>query len=186
MDRQGNPLPRPRRRGQIGSGGFALPPSRPRLRDARPADLGALVALEAACFPGDRISAASFRRLTGRPSAALRLATAGGALLGYSLLLFRKRTTVARLYSIAVAGEARGLGIGRRLMQDAARLAGARGADRLRLEVRRDNRAAIRLYEGLGYRPIGTYPGYYADGMEALRLERRLRPAGAGKPRKPS
>jgi ribosomal protein S18 acetylase RimI-like enzyme len=40
--------------------------------------------------------------------------------------------------------------------------------------VRRDNSAAIRLYAALGYAPIGVYPDYYADGMEALRLEREL------------
>jgi ribosomal-protein-alanine acetyltransferase len=152
-----------------------LPPAfRPRLRDARPADVDALLRLEAASFPGDRIARRSFQRLLGRPSAALRLATAGGDLLGYTLLLYREGTAVARLYSIAVAAEARGRGIGRLLMEDAARIARKRGCGRLRLEVRADNAAAIRLYESLAYRRIGRYPDYYADGMEALRLEREL------------
>jgi ribosomal-protein-alanine acetyltransferase len=145
-----------------------------RIRDAHPADLDALVRLEAASFSGDRIARASFRRLLTRPSAALRLATAGDDLLGYSLLLFREGTAVARLYSIAVAADARGRGTGRRLMEDAARIARKRGRARLRLEVRADNAAAIGLYEGLGYRRIGRYPDYYADGMEALRLEREV------------
>jgi ribosomal-protein-alanine acetyltransferase len=145
-----------------------------RIRDARPADLDALVWLEAASFSGDRITRASFRRLLTRPSAALRLATAGDRLLGYSLLLFREGTAVARLYSIAVAAEARGRGTGRRLMEDAARIARRRGRARLRLEVRADNAAAIGLYEGLGYRRIGRHVAYYDDGMDALRLEREL------------
>jgi len=148
----------------------------PRIRDARPADLDALLRLETASFPGDRIARASFRRLLQRPSAALRLATAGGDLLGYSLLLFREGTEVARLYSVAVSAEARGHGIGRRLMEDAARIARKRGRARLRLEVRADNRAAIRLYESLGYRQIGRRSGYYDDGMDAFRLERELSP----------
>jgi ribosomal-protein-alanine acetyltransferase len=145
---------------------------RPHIRDARAADLDALLRLEAASFPGDRIARASFRRLLLRPSAALRLATAGGDLLGYALLLFREGTSVARLYSIAVAAEARGRGIGRLLLEDAARIARRHGCSCLRLEVRADNRAAIRLYESLGYRHIGRTLDYYADGMEALRLER--------------
>lgn len=145
-----------------------------RIRDARAGDIDALAGLEAASFPGDRIPRASFRRLLVRPSAALRLATSGDALLGYSLLLFRKGSTLARLYSIAVAREARSLGLGRRLMKDAERIARARGCTRLRLEVRADNAAAIRLYEALGYRAFGRHPGYYEDGMEAIRLEREL------------
>lgn len=66
------------------------------------------------------------------------------------------------------------MGLGRRLMQDAARVARLRGADRLRLEVRADNEAAIALYESLGYRTFGRHPGYYDDGMDALRMEREL------------
>ena len=145
-----------------------------KIRDARAGDVDALAGLEAASFPGDRIPRASFRRFLARPSAALRLAASPAGLLGYSLLLFRRGSTVARLYSVAVAAEARGTGVGRRLMQDAARVARAHGADRLRLEVRADNAAAIGLYESLGYRSFGRYPDYYEDGMEALRLEREL------------
>jgi ribosomal protein S18 acetylase RimI-like enzyme len=145
-----------------------------RIRAAQPGDIAALCRLETAVFPGDRIAPASFRRLLSRPSAELRVATAGGDLLGYALLLFRKGTSVARLYSIAVAAEARGRGVGRRLMEDAARIARARGSLSLRLEVRRDNSAAIGLYEGLGYRVFGRHAGYYDDGMDALRMECRL------------
>jgi ribosomal-protein-alanine acetyltransferase len=155
-----------------------LPQSRPgplvRIRDARAGDVAALCRLETATFPGDRIAPASFRRLLSRPSAELRVATAGGDLVGYTLLLFRRGTSIARLYSIAVAVEARGRGVGRRLMADAARIARKSGRARLRLEVRADNGAAIRLYESLGYRRIGRHLDYYADGMEALRLERDL------------
>jgi ribosomal-protein-alanine acetyltransferase len=152
-----------------------LPPAPlPRIRDARPADLDALLRLETASFPGDRIARASFRRLLQKPSAALRMATAGDDLLGYALLLFRKGAGVARLYSVAVAAEARGRGVGRLLMEDAARIARRRGCTRLRLEVRADNSAAIGLYGQLGYRTFGRYPRYYDDGMDALRLEREL------------
>jgi ribosomal-protein-alanine acetyltransferase len=152
-----------------------LPPAfRPRLRDARAADLDALLRLEEAAFAGDRIARRSFRRLLARPSATLRLAAAGGDLLGYSLLLFREGTSIARLYSVAVAAEARGRGIGRLLMEDAGRIARKRGCARLRLEVRADNQAAIGLYENLGFRRIGRHVAYYDDGMDALRLEREL------------
>jgi len=39
----------------------------------------------------------------------------------------------------------------------------ARGARRLRLEVRESNMVARRLYEGLGYRVVARLPKYYGD-----------------------
>ena len=81
-------------------------------------------------------------------------------------------------------------GVGRELLQAAERYARAHGRTRLRLEARYDNASAIALYEKLGYRTFGRYPGYYADGAEALRFEKALAPAaqknngelGAGAP----
>ena len=45
---------------------------------------------------------------------------------------------------------------------------------RIRLSVRASNGAAIRLYTRLSYRRSGTWPRYYADGEEALVLEKYL------------
>jgi hypothetical protein len=97
-------------------------------------------------------------------------------LLGYVLVLFNRATSVARLYSIAVAAEARGYGLGRALVQAAE--AATWDAERayLRLEIRRDNRASQRLFEGLGYRRFGVLSDYYEDHMEALRYEKTLVP----------
>ncbi|MGB3840666.1 MAG: GNAT family N-acetyltransferase, partial [Rhodanobacter sp.] len=49
-----------------------------------------------------------------------------------------------------------------------------RGCDRLRLEVRPDNAAAIRLYERAGFRRFGAYRRYYEDGTDAWRYEQAL------------
>ena len=146
------------------------------LRYAKDADLDGLRALEAQSFASDRLARRSLRRLISRPSAALRVAAGepGGPVHAYSLVLFRKGSSVARLYSIAVAAERRGSGLGRRLLGDAERLAASRKKRVLRLEVRADNAPAIRLYESRGYRLIGRYARYYADDADALRYEKRL------------
>jgi ribosomal protein S18 acetylase RimI-like enzyme len=116
----------------------------------------------------------SIRRLIGRKSARLRVAVGRGELRGYHLVLFRKGSSVARLYSIAVDGTHRGAGIGRRLLADAEGVAAGRRKRALRLEVREDNLSAIRLYQRRGYRLIGRYAGYYADKTDALRYEKPL------------
>ena len=146
-----------------------------RIRDGKPADLAALCEIEARSFAADRLSPRSFRRLIGRPSAHLRVAVAGREIVGYHLVLTRSGGTVARLYSIAVAASARGLGFGEKLLADAERQAKRSGGSVLRLEVRPDNGGAIRLYAQRGFERIGTYRAYYADRSDALRYQKTLR-----------
>ena len=147
-------------------------------RTARPADLPALLALEAQ-FPGDRMSARQFRHHLRNPSARLRVAVLDGAVAGYALVLTREGARPARLYSIAVDRARRGQGLGAGLLRDAERAARRLGRAALRLEVRADNDAAIALYERAGYRRFGRHAGYYEDGADALRFEKPLSQARA-------
>lgn len=143
-----------------------------KFRAAAAADIGALSDLENSLFLTDRISRSSFRRLVGSPSVVLTVAAFGAAIAGYALVLFRARSRIARLYSLAVAPDFRGLG--RELLEKAEASAAARGCRALRLEVREDNRRAINLYERSGYHRFGERPDYYADGATALRFEKDL------------
>lgn len=153
------------------------------IRDATDADLPGLSALEEASFASDRMSPRSFRRLLRQPSARLRVAvgarTKASGILGYHLVLMRKNSAVARLYSIAVDRRQRGNGVGERLLADAEKAAAAARRRVLRLEVNERNRTAIALYERRGYQPIGRYAAYYADGGDALRYEKPLGAAAA-------
>ena len=133
-----------------------------------------LVELESRSFASDRISRRSFVRL-------LRSATAeglgvfqGSRLVGYSLLLFRRNSRQARIYSLAVADDMRGRGIGRRLLENAEQLAHARGCNRVQLEVSSSNQAGLDLYHSQGYALSGRRPGYYEDGGDALVLVKQL------------
>jgi len=154
------------------------------IRDAEDTDLDGLVALEARSFTSDRIARRNLRRLIGRPTACLRVAVSADGVRGYCLVLLREGSLLARLYSIAVDADFHGAGLGRRLLADAERVAARRGRAALRLEVRVNNRRAVALYEKNGFRRIGRYDGYYADGADALRYEKpltRKRGAGPGK-----
>jgi ribosomal-protein-alanine N-acetyltransferase len=143
-------------------------------RPAIASDVDALAALERELFESDRISRVSFRRLVSRRSAAVIVAWSGGALAGYCLLLFRERTSVARLYSLAVGKAFAGIGLGRALLKQAEDAGARRGCRELRLEVRRDNSKARVLYEKAGYTLFGQRDSYYSDGEAALRFRKAL------------
>lgn len=149
-----------------------------RIRSATLSDLTALVTLEQLSFDGDRMTRAQYRRHLDSESAEVLVAVQsdqGDETRGSAVVFFRRRSNVARLYSLAVMPQARGAGIGVALVHSAVALAERRGCHALRLEVRCDNGPAITLYERGGFRPIGRRIAYYEDGADALRYELCLR-----------
>lgn len=151
----------------------SLPPE-PAIRAATPADLDALVALEERCFSLDRLTRRNFRHLLTRAHAETLVYERDGQLAGYALLLFRRGTPLARLYSIATDPAWRGRGIGEALVRAAEQASLAREALLMRLEIRKDNPASIGMFRKLGYRPFGEYVGYYEDEQDALRFQKYL------------
>lgn len=83
----------------------------------------------------------------------------------------------AEILTLAVNPDARGRGLGKALVEAAAKAALDRNAEAFFLEVAEDNAPAIALYQGAGFRLAGRRPGYYrrADGeTDALVMRRRL------------
>ncbi|MHB8446835.1 MAG: GNAT family N-acetyltransferase, partial [Rudaea sp.] len=130
-----------------------------RIRRATPADLPALVALERRAFTTDHLSPRQYLHHLHNPGALVLAAVDRTGLLGKAVVLFRKGSGIARLYSIAVDHAARGRGIAKALLRAVERGARARGCTRLRLEVNQANRGAIALYEKLGYHRIDAIAG---------------------------
>ncbi|GJD52935.1 Mycothiol acetyltransferase [Methylobacterium crusticola] len=147
------------------------------IRHARPEDLDALMALEVAAFASDRAERRALRHAVRSPTISLLVALDGAVLVGAATIERRRGSACARLSSIAVAPSRAGTGLGRVLLEAAEREARAKGCACLRLEVREDNGAGIRLYERSGYVRFETVEDYYEDGMTAWRYEKRL---GAG------
>jgi ribosomal protein S18 acetylase RimI-like enzyme len=156
------------------------PPRRPKsefaLRPGIAADARSLLALEHRAFTTDRISRRGFGRFLQSDRSALIVAESDGALAGYALVLFRERSLIARLYSIAVEPGMSGRGIGSALLAQAEQAAIERQRTAMRLEVHEKNDAAVTRYRKAGYQQFGRHPGYYGDGGDALRLEKRLHP----------
>jgi ribosomal-protein-alanine acetyltransferase len=144
------------------------------IRSGNESDLDAVYALECASFRTDQLSRRALRRFLKASHRPLLTARSSGRIVGYVLISMTAHSASARVYSLAVdPGYAR-RGIGRELLRAAERYVRAHGRASLRLEVRYDNASAISLYQKLGYRNFGRYPGYYADGAEALRFEKTL------------
>ena len=81
------------------------------------------------------------------------------------------------ILSVAVTSEARRRGIGRTLMNQALDYGRSKAVRLVLLEVRRSNRAAIRLYRGLSFSAMGVRPAYYADtGEDAVEMMLALDP----------
>lgn len=96
------------------------------------------------------------------------VATRGAAVVGTALGQVAGDT--ADVLTVAVAPASRRLGVGRALTRALRDALVARGAATVLLEVRRDNHAARRLYEGLGFVPTSVRRRYYGDGQDALVL----------------
>lgn len=148
-----------------------------RIRPAVPADLDALHDLEKASFDSDRLSRRRLRHWIQAPNREFMVAMEQDRLLGYGLVLFHGATHLARLYSIAIAQDARGKGIAAKLLQALESASVDRQRFFMRLEVAKDNTAAIKLYESAGYVAFGTYEDYYEDHRDALRMQKIIRDA---------
>jgi [ribosomal protein S18]-alanine N-acetyltransferase len=144
-----------------------------KIRRATLKDMGVLLELEQ-LFPGDRIKKSSFRHFLTRAKADVWLVEENRVVLGDAVVLYRQGSRNARLYSIVVSPKARGKGIGAKLLAHCEKAAKARGCSTLRLEVRKDNDVAIRLYRTKGYDLIGEKSAYYEDGGTALQMQKRL------------
>lgn len=146
------------------------------VRKATPGDVQVLTELEQRVFATDRLSRRSLRHFLASPSAEVMVAEQGAQLAGTAIVLFRQRSVVARLYSIAVAPHMGGRGAGPMLLEAAEAAALARGCRAIRLEVHQTNHGAISRYRKSGYREFGRVGRYYEDGGDALRFEKRLVP----------
>ncbi len=144
------------------------------IRQGQLSDIDQLVTIENHCFDSDRISRRSFRYFLTKGHVAVLVAEEAGVLLGYVLILFHRGTSLARLYSIAVIHAYRKSGIAKKLVTMAEELSVDHNCITMRLEIRDDNEASIRLFEGMGYRQFGRYLKYYEDEADAIRLEKRL------------
>ncbi|MCF7796986.1 MAG: ribosomal protein S18-alanine N-acetyltransferase [Lentisphaeria bacterium] len=100
----------------------------------------------------------------------------GDVILGYFFLT--RIVDEAELHNIAVPRQFQHRGIGRYMLEKIVNQCDAEQIERLYLEVREDNTAAIHLYEKMGFECIGRRPGYYViekrDALIYMRTKHEL------------
>ncbi|MCC7124065.1 MAG: ribosomal protein S18-alanine N-acetyltransferase [Acidobacteria bacterium] len=147
---------------------------------AGPADLDGVIAIEDATF-NNPTTRAWYEAELARPEVCrifvLRLANRPVA----GFVAFWRVLDEMHINNLAIAPDLRRHGWGRRLLEatlDAACDLGIRHAS---LEVRRSNDAARRLYEIVGFRPVGVRASYYSQPVEdAIVLATQLNPRAQG------
>jgi ribosomal-protein-alanine N-acetyltransferase len=90
-------------------------------------------------------------------------------IVGYAVI--DKWPEQEHLVSIAVIPESRRKGVGQALLDH---LIDKMQTGRLRLEVRRSNKAAIELYRKNGFVRTGIAHSYYTDGEDAFQMEKTI------------
>lgn len=148
--------------------------TRLKIRKAVASDLVELDELEKLCFTSDLLSRRSFKNLIDSKSARLYVATIDKVITAYILLLFKKGSSLARLYSLAVHPDYRKEGLAGKLMDFIEEAVQTKGAAYIRLEVSVHNAGAIRLYENKGYHKYSEKEDYYEDGSTALIYQKKV------------
>ena len=147
----------------------------PVLSEAASRDAAAIAALHAVSFRRGWSEQEVEGLLTDRHVIAHR-AMVGSAMAGF--IMSRLVEDEAEILSVAVAGQRRGRGLARNLLNLHLRRLAALGARAVFLEVDEHNKAAIRLYDRAGFHEISRRPNYYqgpgGQAVAALVLRRDL------------
>lgn len=126
------------------------------------ADLPQVLAIERRAFPAPW-SLAMFVLELSKPAGICLAADVDGAVAGY--LVCSRYDTVWHVMNVAVDPDRRRQGMATAMMHQLFGLAD-KPSEQYTLEVRASNDAAIRLYEGLGFRSAGRRRAYYHDNRE--------------------
>lgn len=137
------------------------------IRKALVSDLDAVVALETECEGVDAWSRALLEQgLAGAVPTVQYLVAEDDGVIGYAVLSCVD--DIAEVQRIGVAESRRRSGIGSQLLDVAFRAARLEGMQRMLLEVREDNGAALSMYASHGFVEIDRRPRYYRDGATAI------------------
>jgi [ribosomal protein S18]-alanine N-acetyltransferase len=133
------------------------------IRDARPGDIAALLALEAVCYPpAEAFTREVYAHALGGARAVNLAAEEAGAIVAFVGAFHHKRWRLGHVYTLNVDPQARRRGLASALMIECERRLAELGMRRVALEVNVENAAGIALYEKLGYVRVQLLEDYYS------------------------
>jgi ribosomal protein S18 acetylase RimI-like enzyme len=149
------------------------------IRPYRPGDFESLFALDQECFVPQIAYSRDDLRYFLEAKDALSLVAEDArtaAIAGFLIAqLYRgKPTFQARIITIDVAPALRRRHLASQLMQACEDELRRQHVLRVRLEVAVSNTAAQTFYQRRGYQQVGTLPGYYPTGEDALSMQKSL------------
>jgi [ribosomal protein S18]-alanine N-acetyltransferase len=147
-----------------------------RLRDFRSEDFDTLWKIDQQCFPaGIAYSRFELKVYMKRRGSFTLVAEADArpAELGF-IVAEDGRRRAGHIITIDVLPRARRLGVGSELLRAAEVRLAENGCTTVELETAVDNTSAIAFYKRHGYFLIKTVPRYYANGVDALVLQKDL------------
>jgi len=142
-------------------------------RRARLEDLDVIMRIEELCFePSERFSRKTYESLLLKKEVEFVVAEVDGEVVGF--VVAEARGLRGYVYTVNVHPEYQGRGIGKALMREAEKRMRNAGARIMELEVRTDNKRAIRMYESLGYTAVFFLPSYYGPGKNGYLMRKRI------------
>lgn len=141
---------------------------------AQKKDVKELIYLEKVCFQQDAFSRNQITYLITKAKGEFVVIRNNNKIVAYLIISKRENSKQIRIYSIAIAPDARGLGLAKRLMNYVEDVCKQESKERITLEVSKENIPAINLYQSFGYKIVGERPNYYANGGSALLMIKQL------------
>ncbi len=106
------------------------------------------------------------------PATNVAVAHEDASVLGFGIMRYGERK--AHLVLLGVRPARRKHGLGAQLLEWLEKCAATAGLERIEVEARADNPAALAFYRDQGFLEIGTVPGYYRGLVDAVRLSKSL------------
>lgn len=128
--------------------------------------------MEKDCFPAEPWSFQQLAQSFGSESFFGVLAEDGGYIIGYGGITVAADT--ADIDNIAVAEPFRRSGVGTAILNALSDIARDKGAEKVFLEVRVSNAAAMELYLKSGFKGVYARTRYYSDGEDCLVMVKEL------------
>jgi ribosomal-protein-alanine N-acetyltransferase len=144
------------------------------IRAATIDDLEAILDIEQRAFRKDRFSKRQYIYLLTKANSTVYLLVTGKKVIATAVMLWRRKSRIGRLYNIAVHPDFQGQGMGAILMEACEKECRKRGCTVVTLEVRSDNKGAVRFYRDRGYESARTLHRYYPDGGNGIRMVKKL------------